>query len=138
MNPDKAFQKTILAIKQSSYILLAVMLLIAAAITLIPVSFYSLFFSNNVALDSLMGAALGSVAAGNPLNSYIIGGELLEKGISIVAVTAFLLSWVTVGVVQFPAEAILLGKRFALVRNVLSFISAILIAVLVAIIMSLI
>ncbi len=138
MNLDKAFKKTLSSIKQSSYILLAVMLLIAAAITLIPMDFYSSLFTNNEALDSFIGAALGSVAAGNPLNSYIIGGELLAKGISLVAVTAFLLSWVTVGVVQFPAEAILLGKKFALVRNVLSFISAIVIALLVAIIMSLI
>jgi hypothetical protein len=33
------------------------------------------------------------------------------------AVPALLVSWVTVGVVQLPAEALLLGRRFAIVRN---------------------
>jgi hypothetical protein len=34
-------------------------------------------------------------------------------------------AWVTVGIVQFPAEAGILGKRFAITRNTLSFILAI-------------
>jgi len=36
---------------------------------------------------------------------------------------------VTVGVIQLPAEASILGKRFALTRNILSFIFAILVAI---------
>jgi DNA-binding response OmpR family regulator len=48
-----------------------------------------------------------------------LGGELLAKGISLVAVTALLVSWVTVGSVQLPAEALMLGSRFALYRNLL-------------------
>ena len=54
--------------------------------------------------DSLWGASIGSVFAGNPVNSYIIGGQLLESGISLVAVTAFICCWVTVGLLQLPAE----------------------------------
>jgi predicted Fe-Mo cluster-binding NifX family protein len=55
--------------------------------------------------DSLWGAFMGSVVAGNPINSYIIGRQLLELGVSLVAVTAFICAWVTVGLVQFPAES---------------------------------
>ena len=32
----------------------------------------------------------------------LLGGELLDKGVSLVAVTAFLVSWVTVGSIQLP------------------------------------
>ncbi len=53
---------------------------------------------------------------------------MLQAGVSLVAVTAFLVAWVTVGLVQFPAEAILLGRRFALRRNLLSFFFSILVA----------
>ncbi len=70
------------------------------------------------------------MAAGHPLTSYVLGGELLKKGISLVAVTALLVSWVTVGSIQFPAEALMLGRRFALYRNLLCFGFSILIAVL--------
>ncbi len=86
------------------------------------------FFSGHPIVDSFLGSAIGSIAAGNPITSYIIGGELLQNGISVIAVTAFLISWVTVGVIQFPAEAIMLGKKFAFYRNVISFFLAILIA----------
>jgi hypothetical protein len=45
-------------------------------------------------------------------------------------VTALIISWVTVGSIQLPAEALMLGKRFAIYRNLLSFVFAIVISVL--------
>ncbi|MBN1104517.1 MAG: hypothetical protein JXL84_13950 [Deltaproteobacteria bacterium] len=71
--------------------------------------------------DSLWGASLGSLLAGNPINSYIIGRQLLKVGVSLVAVTAFICSWVTVGLVQLPAEAAALGWKFAVLRNLSCF-----------------
>jgi len=52
------------------------------------------------------------------------------------ATTAFILAWVTVGIVQLPAESMILGKRFAILRNILSFISAILIGLLTQLVLS--
>ena len=89
-------------------IIIGVVLLVSLANALIPKTVYSTVFTNNTISDSLIGGAVGSVLAGNPITSYIIGGELLKQGISLVAITAFIVAWVTVGVVQFPAEAILL------------------------------
>ena len=79
--------------------------------------------------DTLIGTLIGSISAGNPITSYIIGGELLNKGVSLFAVTAFIVAWVTVGIIQYPAEADMLGKRFAILRNVFSFMLAILVAI---------
>jgi uncharacterized membrane protein YraQ (UPF0718 family) len=61
--------------------------------------------------------------------SYIIGGELLKDGVSLFAVTAFIVTWVTVGLLQLPAEAAILGRQFAIFRNILSFILAILVSI---------
>jgi uncharacterized membrane protein YraQ (UPF0718 family) len=72
-------------------------------------------------MDSLWGTALGSVFTGNPINSYIIGRQFLERGVSLLAVTAFICSWVTVGLLQLPAEIAALGWKFALVRNIFCF-----------------
>ena len=88
----------------------------------------SYLFSGNRALDTLWGACFGSFFTGNPINSYIIGGELLEYGVSLCAVTALIIAWVTVGLVQLPAEISALGCRFALVRNAISFALSIAIA----------
>ena len=95
-------------------------------------------FSGGVALDSLWGACFGSILAGNPITSYIIGGELLEQGVSLFAVTALIVAWVTVGVVQIPAEMSALGARFALVRNAVCFVFAILVAIITVLILNLI
>jgi hypothetical protein len=51
------------------------------------------------------------------------------------AVTALLVSWVTVGSIQLPAEIQAFGSRFALFRNGISFVFAILIAFLVLVTM---
>jgi len=68
--------------------------------------------------------------ASNPINSYVIGGELLEQGVSLYAVTAFIAAWVTIGWVQLPAEMAALGTKFAVIRNALSFVLCIFISIL--------
>jgi uncharacterized membrane protein YraQ (UPF0718 family) len=66
----------------------------------------------------------------SPFTSYIIGGELRQEGVSMLAITAFIVVWVTVGIIQLPAEALMLGKRFAIARNAVSFFVSIVIAFL--------
>jgi len=95
-----------------------------------PKMLASLFRGNPLA-DTLTGTVTGAVAAGNPLISYILGGELLSQGISLYAVTAFILSWVTLGVVQLPAEVEIFGPRFTLYRNLLAFVFTVLTAIAV-------
>lgn len=111
-------------------ILIGVILLTGLLLEFLPTERVAGWFGRNDTLDALIGTTFGSIAAGHPLTSYVLGGELLAKGISLVAVTALLVSWVTVGSVQFPAEALMLGRRFALYRNMLCFGSSVLIAVL--------
>ena len=117
-------------LKMSLPVLVGVFLLFGLVSTAVPKEFFSKIFTGSKLLDPLIGALFGSVAAGNPLTSYVIGGELLDNGISLLAVLAFILSWVTVGTVQLPAESLMLGKRFALVRNGVSFVMAVLVAAL--------
>ena len=110
-------------------LLLGVILLLGLFRTFISKQMIQSVFTGELLRDTLNGAVIGSFLAGNPITSYIIGGELLKEGVSLFAVTAFIVTWVTVGIVQFPTEAAILGKRFALARNVLSFILAILVSV---------
>ncbi len=118
--------------------LLGVVLLIGLFNAFVSKQFLASIFSGNVALDTLWGACFGSILSGSPINSYVIGGELLKYGISLFAVTAFIITWVTVGLVQMPAEIAALGRRFALLRNGLSFILAIPIAIITVLILNLI
>ncbi|NOZ79754.1 MAG: hypothetical protein GXP48_11365 [Acidobacteria bacterium] len=124
-----ALKKTGKALIQALPILAGVLTLVSLAVANIPKTWYARLFTNTP-LDPVIGAAAGSVAAGNPLTSYIIGGELLRRGVSLLAVIAFLMAWVTVGFVQLPAEAMFLGRRFAVTRNVTAFVLAIVVAML--------
>ena len=116
-------------------ILAGVILLIGLFNTFVSKDLLASIFSDNLTLDTLWGACFGSILAGNPINSYIIGGELLKLGISLFAVTALIITWVTVGLVQLPAEIAALGKKFALLRNGLCFIMAIPVAILTVVIL---
>ena len=119
-------------------VMVSVVLLVGLLNAFVSRSLLASILSGNAALDTLWGACFGSILAGNPVNSYIIGGQLLEHGISLFAVTAFIVTWVTVGVVQLPAEMAALGKRFALLRNAICFVAALPISVVTVAIFNLI
>lgn len=109
-------------------IVMGMLLLTSLILTWLPWTRLHDLFGRHEALDVLIAAALGSIAAGHPVAGYILGGELLAGGVGLAAVTALIVTWVTVGMVQLPAEALLLGRRFALARNLICFLSAIAIA----------
>jgi len=121
--------KAIQILKTSLPIMIGILLLINL-INIFARDYYLKIFTGNFILDPLIGALAGSVSFGIPITSYIIGGELLKEGISLIAITAFIMTWSTVGMVMLPLEAKFLGKRFAFVRNILNFIFAIIISVL--------
>ena len=109
--------------------ILSTILLVSLISAAIPKSFYTSIFTNNIFLNSLIGSTIGSISAGSPITSYILGGELLTQGVGLITITAFIVAWVTVGIIQLPAEATSLGKKFAIIRNVTAFILAILVAI---------
>jgi uncharacterized membrane protein YraQ (UPF0718 family) len=124
-----SIKKSLKGILNSLPMIFSIILLVSLVDILIPSETIKLLFSGGF-IDTIIGAGIGSVAAGNPITSYIIGGELLKQGISLVAITAFLVAWVTVGIVQLPAEIVLLGKKFAIVRNISNFVFSIIVAII--------
>ncbi len=109
----------------------AIVLLSGLIMEFVPMNRLSEYLGGGFFSDGLVGAGIGSISIGNPLVSYVLGGELLDQGVSLMAVTALLVSWVTVGSFQLPAEIQTFGARFALLRNGISFIFALIIAFLV-------
>lgn len=133
----KVLQKSSLSFLAMTPLLLGVIGLVGLFQVLVTPQMLTSLFQNNPLLDTLIGTLSGAIAAGNPIVSYLIGGELLEQGISRYAVTAFLLSWVTLGFIHLPAEVEVFGGRFTLYRNILAFIFTMLIAIMTSLIMQL-
>jgi len=124
------FKKTIRIFINVLPIIVGMILVTSLVVTVFPEQISSSVFGNGDILDTLLGASIGSIATGHPLASYLLGGELLGGGVGLIAVTALLVTWVTVGIIQLPAEALILGARFAVYRNIISFTAAIAIAFL--------
>lgn len=123
-------KKTLQSFFMTIPILLGVLILISLIQVFVDLNQLFQIFQGNLVLDSILGTTIGSILMGNPITSYILGGELFHSGVSIVVVISFIVAWVTVGIVQLPAEILMLGRSFALIRNGLSFISAIFIGIL--------
>lgn len=120
-----AWQKTLRMFVTVLPILTGMLLLIGLVVTLLPQRISASLFSGPPLWDATKGAAMGSVATGIPVISYVLGKGIFDAGVGMSAVTALILSWVTVGIVQIPAESLMLGRRFALLRNLSSFLLAI-------------
>ena len=135
MNLKQTAIKSIKPFQRALPIILGAILLVSLVSTL-PKYIFTTIFTKNIIIDPLISAGIGSILAGNPVTSYILAGEFLNLGISQVAVIAFLVAWVTVGIVQLPVEITTLGKKFAITRNLLSYIFSIFVAVTTVLILN--
>jgi len=108
--------------------IVAVVLLVGVFQTYVTPDSFSFLFGKSDILDTLAGTFVGAIALGHGMMSYVIGEGFLQHGVSHYGVAAFLLSWVTLGFVQLPAEASVFGLRFTIYRNILTLISTILVA----------
>jgi len=121
-----ANKKTLKSFWQLLPVLLSVLLLASMVVEIIPVLIKHDILGNGILQDTLLANIIGSVSTGQPIVSYVLAGELQKAGIALLPVTVFIISWVTVGIISLPAEAVTLGWRFAIIRNLLAFIMALL------------
>lgn len=126
----QALKKSALAFWAMAPMLIGVIGLAGLLGVLLTPGILNRLFRGNALIDTLIGTLAGAAAPGNPVVSYLLGGELLKQGISLYAVSAFILSWVTLGFINLPAEIEALGSSFTLRRNVLAFVFTMIIAVL--------
>ena len=142
---EKKISSPLMVIKQTGFqffnimpILLGVVLLIGLARSVLKDEILLTLFQGKPMFDTILGAFAGSIFTGTPMNSYVIGDTLLNMGVSPFAVTALLFTWVTVGLVQLPAEIAALGRSFGLSRIVVVFILSVLMALIMGSIMGMI
>ena len=64
------------------------------------------------------------------LISFPLGASLLDSGASVTAVAAFIITLTMIGTITLPLEIKELGKKMALLRNGISFVIAIIIALI--------
>lgn len=109
--------------------LVGILFLIGLILTFVPPeTIKRLLGQSNVYLSTVISAIAGSVTLIPAFIAFPLVGSLVNVGASIVPAVAFLTTLTMVGFVTFPLEKKELGFKFALWRNSLSFVFALIIA----------
>ena len=115
--------------------ILSIVFLIGLLLTILPPQEIALFVGKQPLLTATVAsAALGAITLVPAFIAFPLVGTLVNSGVGIVAAAAFLTTLTMVGIVTFPLERHEFGTKFALTRNVLSFIFAIVIALILGVI----
>ena len=133
-NKAKTKQSLTLAVKSFFSILpnvLMVIIFIGLLLGFVPQSSISKMVGEQSGFRGiLLIAFVGSILYIPALISFPLAASLLKSGASISAVAAFLTTLTMIGTITLPLEIKELGKKMAFLRNSLSFIIAVVIALI--------
>jgi len=116
--------------------IVGILFLIGLIITLIPPEVIkSVLGKSNLLLSTIISALVGSITLIPAFVAFPLVGSFVDVGASIVPAVSFLTTLTMVGIVTFPLEKQEFGLKFAVTRNILSFIFAIIIALTMGMIM---
>lgn len=87
------------------------------------------------AIGFAIAAVVGSITLIPGFISYPIASSLIKQGASYSTVAVFMTTLMMVGVVTLPLEIRYFGKKVAIIRNILNFVVAIIIGILIGIIL---
>lgn len=135
--------KTVETIKQARNMMkgmlsdiVGILLLIGLVLTLIPSeTIESLIGSESGFFAVILSAVLGTITLIPAFVAFPLIGSLKSSGAGIVTLTAFLTTLTMVGFLTMPLEIKTFGKKFTIVRNSISFVFAILIALSMGVIL---
>ena len=136
-------KRTFSSIKMSSGMMksigsdiVAILLLIGLILALIPPEMLSDFLVNNDNIFStIVFALVGCITLIPAFVAFPLASSLVESGAGIMPVVAFITTLTMVGVVTFPLEKREFGWKFTIIRNSLSLVFAVLIAIVMGVIL---
>lgn len=115
--------------------ILSIIFAIGLILTIIPPAGIAKFLGEqSVLLATVGGALLGTITLVPAFIAFPLVGTLVGAGVSIIPAVAFLTTLTMVGVVTFPLEKKEFGVKFTAVRNIISFLFAIVIALVMGVI----
>lgn len=107
----------------------AILFLIGLILTFIPPeTIKSVLGQSDQFISTIVSAVVGSITLIPAFVAFPLVGSFVDIGAGIVPAVAFLTTLTMVGVVTFPLEKQEFGLKFAVTRNTLSFLFAVMIA----------
>jgi uncharacterized membrane protein YraQ (UPF0718 family) len=116
--------------------IIGILLLIGLILAFIPPEVIkSTLGESNTFISTIVSALAGSITLIPAFVAFPLVGSLVDAGASIIPAVAFLTTLTMVGLVTFPLEKREFGLKFATIRNIFSFVFAIMIALAMGVIM---
>lgn len=116
--------------------IIGILFLIGLILTFIPPDTIRHYMGeSNVLISTILSAFVGSITLIPAFVAFPLVGSLRDAGANIVPLVAFLTTLTMVGVVTFPLEKREFGSKFTIARNSLSFLFAVIIALLMGVAM---
>lgn len=113
-----------------------IIIIIGLLLGFVPANQISRFVGNQSGIGGiLLIGIVGAIMHIPALLSFPLAASLLENGASINAVVAFITTLTMIGTITLPLEIKELGKKMALLRNGMSFVIAIIIALIMGVIL---
>ncbi|MFH1652048.1 MAG: permease [Chloroflexota bacterium] len=113
---------------------LVMLVLVSVVLFLLPGAVISrLLGNNNLFLSTGLAALMGSIALIPGFIAYPLGGILLNEGVPYTVIAAFTVTLMMVGVLTAPVEKAYFGLKLTVIRNGISFLIALVVAVVIGI-----
>jgi uncharacterized membrane protein YraQ (UPF0718 family) len=110
------------------------LILVSIILFLVPDKVISSYLgSNNKFLSVLLASFLGSITLMPGFIAFPLCGILLKKGVLYMVLSAFTTTLMMVGILTYPIEKEYFGIKVTIIRNVISFLIALVVAVMTGI-----
>ena len=113
---------------------LTMLILVSIILFLVPDTMISHYLGNDSRfIGVVLASAFGSITLMPGFVAYPLCGILLGKGVSYMVLAAFTTTLMMVGILTYPVEKEYFGVKVTIVRNVISFGIALIIALIIGI-----
>jgi uncharacterized membrane protein YraQ (UPF0718 family) len=130
---DKTLRALKIAAKRFLNILpafLMMLILVSVVLFFLPDEVITAYLGvDNRFVSTFFGSLLGSITLMPGFIAFPLCGILLEKGVPYMVLSAFTTTLMMVGVLSYPVESAYFGTKMTIVRNTLSFLTALVVAV---------
>jgi uncharacterized membrane protein YraQ (UPF0718 family) len=126
----KAIKKGINRMMIILFPLLAVLIIVSFVLYFIPEKTITEYLTGgNKYTGTLIALLLGSISVMPGFIAFPLSGILKDNGVLFMIIAAFTTSLMMVGIISFPVEKKYFGTKVALLRNIISFLTAAIVSI---------